>query len=267
MCMNVYEYPSKILHMNLSPYGNIEIEKEECTNHVSKRMKKLLTQLAKDETLGKRNEKEGALTEEKITAFANFYGKAIKDNVGDTRKMRTAILASIFHHSKTPNYPNGIIHCCPKGENSWCFHAKKDPDFSKFTHIISYNVFKAITSSKGFFDLVSLEFLARCTGKTQNINESLHARVWKYVSKENFRNVRQVKIAMWLVMVKHNLGVLEQVGLLKDFGTPKRKKTSTKREKARQDYKPTVSKKIKKAKLDAQKRKRGRTDYVPGGGD
>lgn len=72
---------------------------------------------------------------------------------------------------------------------------------------------------------------------------------------------------MWLVMIRHNLGVVEQTGLLENFNTPLRVKTSEKREKRRQEYKPAVSKKVKKARLDQQKRKRGRADYMPGGGD
>ncbi|GFU37700.1 uncharacterized protein TNCV_1465811 [Trichonephila clavipes] len=50
-------------------------------------------------TLGGR--KQGSLTDKYITKLQNYYRKAIKDNVPDTDKMKTAIYASLMHCSST----------------------------------------------------------------------------------------------------------------------------------------------------------------------
>ncbi|GFY21630.1 uncharacterized protein TNCV_1167751 [Trichonephila clavipes] len=61
-------------------------------------------------TIGGR--KEGNLKENTIVKLTNFYRKAIKDNAPDVRKMKSAILASLFHCSstdKTQNIVNALL--------------------------------------------------------------------------------------------------------------------------------------------------------------
>ncbi|KAL7634599.1 UNVERIFIED_CONTAM: hypothetical protein RMT77_014976 [Armadillidium vulgare] len=256
----------------ISPYGDIIVKKEECHNHINKRMKRVLNQVVKDEGLREGKEKEYFLTEAKINAFSNFYSKAITENVGKIEKMKNAIMASFYHHVQTPEEPIGDHHLCPEGKDSWCFYKKaqhegKEPDPKNFTHPISKKVLNCILNAKIFKDLTSDALLLRCTGKTQNLNESLHSRVWKIVPKDQYKGVMYVKIAMWMVMTKHNLGIVEQGELWEGFATPEKKKLWKKMEKRRENYSPEKSKKVKKARIDLQRRKLGKTDYVPGGGD
>ncbi|GFT17521.1 transposable element Tcb2 transposase [Trichonephila clavipes] len=76
-------------------YGSdIKIEKEECLNHIAKRLDTSLRNKVKEwkvkkVTLGGR--KQGSLTDKNITKLQNYYRKAIKDNVPDTDKMKNAI--------------------------------------------------------------------------------------------------------------------------------------------------------------------------------
>ena len=69
---------SKTWHhlQEVAPYGDdVEIQKEECINHVSKRLGKALREVAKKEKLGGR--KEAALTGSVITRLNSYYRKAI----------------------------------------------------------------------------------------------------------------------------------------------------------------------------------------------
>ncbi|GFU86106.1 uncharacterized protein TNCV_835601 [Trichonephila clavipes] len=71
-------------------------------------------------TLGGR--KQGSLTDKNITKLQNYYRKAIKGNVPDTDKMKTAIYASLMHCSSTDKKP--MHGKCPEGESSWCFYKR-----------------------------------------------------------------------------------------------------------------------------------------------
>ncbi|GFT59774.1 uncharacterized protein TNCV_4783371 [Trichonephila clavipes] len=71
-------------------------------------------------TLGGR--KQGSLTDKNITKLQNYYRKAIKDNVPDTDKMKTAIYASLMHCSSTDRKPMHGKY--PEGESSWCFYKR-----------------------------------------------------------------------------------------------------------------------------------------------
>ncbi|GFT09557.1 uncharacterized protein TNCV_797601 [Trichonephila clavipes] len=111
---------------SLNVYGNcIKIAKEECINHMAKRLgtglrNKILEWRNKGITIGGR--KEGNLKENTIVKLTNFYRKAIKDNAPDVRKMKSAILASLFHCSSTDKTPKHSK--CPTGSTSWCFYQR-----------------------------------------------------------------------------------------------------------------------------------------------
>ena len=91
------------------------VTKQECIGHVQKRVGTRLRELKKNvKGLGGK----GKLTDAVIDKLQNYYGIAIRSNVGDLKGMQSAVLASLFHvaSSKDNNYH---IHC-PTGPNSWC---------------------------------------------------------------------------------------------------------------------------------------------------
>ncbi|GFY34617.1 uncharacterized protein TNCV_1373081 [Trichonephila clavipes] len=175
-------------------YGSdIKIEKEECLNHISKRLGTSLRNKVKEwkvkkVTLGGR--KQGSLTDKNITKLQNYYRKAIKDNVPDTDKMKTAIYASLMHCSSTDKKP--MHGKCPEGESSWCFYKR------------------AIAKA-------SDTILERCVaGKTQNSNESLHSCIWRKCPKEVFVSKRRLEIAVTDAIEKHNLGYVKSLEAKED---------------------------------------------------
>ncbi|GBN06428.1 hypothetical protein AVEN_78124-1 [Araneus ventricosus] len=95
--------------LELDVYNDsMNISKEECLNHVAKRLgtglrNKVEEWRSKCVTNGGR--KQGSLKESTIFKHSNFYRKAMKESVTDVQKMKTAIFASLFHNSSTDNAP------------------------------------------------------------------------------------------------------------------------------------------------------------------
>ena len=97
-----------------------QVAKEECINHVSKRMGTALRKLI--ETSKARGESvsgRGKLTQEKVTKIQNYYGRAIKDNTSDLSVLKQRIYAIFFHLCSSDAHPKHIH--CPPGAKSWCF--------------------------------------------------------------------------------------------------------------------------------------------------
>ncbi|GFS75683.1 uncharacterized protein TNCV_3424331 [Trichonephila clavipes] len=175
-------------------YGSdIKIEKEECLNHIAKRLGTSLRNKVKEwkvkkVTLGGR--KQRSLTDKNITKLQNYYRKAIKDNVPDTDKMKTAIYASLMHCSSTDKKP--MHGKCHEGESSWCFYERA--------------IAKALDT-----------ILERCVaGKTQNSNESLHSCIWRKCPKEVFVSKRRLEIEVTDAIEKHNLGYVKSLEAKED---------------------------------------------------
>ncbi|GFT24546.1 uncharacterized protein TNCV_3253511 [Trichonephila clavipes] len=169
--------------------SDIKIEKEECLNHTAKRLGTSLRNKVKEwkvkkVTLGGR--KQGSLKDKNITKLQNYYRKAIKDNVPDTDKMKTAIYASLMHCSSTDKKP--MHGKCPEGESSWCFYKRaiakgETPgSHSSMRTYLSPQVVEKIMPV--YQHLASDTILERCVaGKTQNSNESLHSCIWRKCQK------------------------------------------------------------------------------------
>ncbi|GFW87918.1 uncharacterized protein TNCV_1360211 [Trichonephila clavipes] len=104
-------------------YGpEIKIKKEECLNHVSKRLGTSLRKAVKEwwargVSLGGKS--RGSLKEETIKKLSRYYQNAISLKKGDVEAMKTAIYATLFHSISTDKKPQHFK--CPTGKDSWCF--------------------------------------------------------------------------------------------------------------------------------------------------
>ncbi|GFV57006.1 uncharacterized protein TNCV_1678871 [Trichonephila clavipes] len=104
-------------------YGpEIKINKEECINHVSKRLGTSLRKAVKEwrargVSLGGKS--RGSLKEDTIKKLSRYYQNAIRSNKGDIEAMKTAIYATLFHSISTDQKPQHFK--CPTGKDSWCF--------------------------------------------------------------------------------------------------------------------------------------------------
>ncbi|GFU82342.1 CCHC-type domain-containing protein [Trichonephila clavipes] len=93
-------------------YGINTVTKLECIGHVQKRVGGRLRQLKKTtKGLGGKNK----LTDKLIDRIQNYYGIAIRSNVG---KMMSSVIAAFFHCVSGKN--NSLDGQCPEGSESWC---------------------------------------------------------------------------------------------------------------------------------------------------
>ncbi|KAE8742066.1 hypothetical protein FOCC_FOCC012393 [Frankliniella occidentalis] len=107
------------------PYGEgVEVKKEECVNHINKRLGNALREAvnkstARGEKLGGRG--DNTLTLAKKFKLQRYYSKAIIKNSGDVKQMQKAIKATLYHCSSTDQKP--MHQFCPTGKNSWTVEA------------------------------------------------------------------------------------------------------------------------------------------------
>ena len=107
---------------DLKPYGaEVVIDKEECINHVSKRLGTEMRNLVQGKkkggvVLGSRG--KGKLTQRTMEQVQTHYANAIKSGKS-VDSMHDAIWATYFHCSSTDADPHHSH--CPEGEDSWCF--------------------------------------------------------------------------------------------------------------------------------------------------
>nr|XP_053647260.1 uncharacterized protein LOC128698876 [Cherax quadricarinatus] len=210
------------LNDGAGPYEGIQVAKEECINHYAKRLKNRLTSLVKlhctEKQLrtGKKRKqyhlKKGMLTDFIIDKLAQYFQKNLRENRGtDVVTMRNGILASFFHCFSTDDNPQHQL--CPPGCASWCFYQKaladNLPPPPHTTLKMKFQLEPAYFNQvhKIYKDLTRNEMMERCIqGRTQNLNESLHQRIWSYCNKALFRNKWQVDFSVSHAIAEYNAG-------------------------------------------------------------
>lgn len=198
----------------IKPYGaEITIQKQECINHVSKRLGTALRTVVADcrkrgITLGGRG--RGQLTQNTVRKLTIYYSRAIRGNT-TVPEMEKAVMASLHHCYSTDDNPTHQL--CPPGVDSWCFyqvalsqgqipgpHEKlvKTPLNKEKLHAHLLPVYERLSDE---------QLLKRCAaGKTQNSNESLHNSVWARCPKEKFAQRRRVHFAVVTAAREFNFG-------------------------------------------------------------
>ncbi|GFS27737.1 hypothetical protein ElyMa_005299200 [Elysia marginata] len=220
-------YDDDIIDIFVQPYGpEVEIEKEDCINHVGKRLGAALRNLVADcskkgITIGGRG--RGLLTHGAIGKLQIYYGRAIRSALSAV-EMRRNILASIYHGYSTDDLPQHQY--CPPGPSSWCFfkrsigehryptgHKKRvhTPLDFKLLHKFLEPIYER---------LASLKLLRKCQLKTiQNPipNESfLHSVCSR--SKKNFHSLKRVEIVMVSAAAEFNWGPIGLATLKRSLG-------------------------------------------------
>nr|XP_042908183.1 uncharacterized protein LOC122271327 [Parasteatoda tepidariorum] len=198
-------------------YGDIPIVKEECINHIAKRLgtalrNKVKEYKARGECLG--GKKKGHLTDITINRLANYYRKAIEDNAPNFDKMKNAIFASLYHCTSTDKSPKHMK--CPEGSESWCFfnrakaESRKPPSHKNMKTTLKEDIVAKILPV--YQRLSCNELLQRCTsGKTQNANESLHSVIWQQCSKDVFVTKKRLEMATTNAVSQFNMGSVSTV--------------------------------------------------------
>ena len=250
------------LNGGMGPYQE-PVLKEECVNHVSKRVGTRLRNLKKDLRVqvktkaGKtimRSLLAGALTDASIDKMSHHYGLNIRAH--DPRKsvadLRTTILSGYYHASSTDENPKHA--CCPAGADSWCWWRRAEATGETPASHKTKKLYLARVKPEHlkhilqvYTDLTSAELLQRCLKRTtQNANESLHSKLWLKCLKIKHAGLRRVRFAASVTVLEHNFGsargsLLAALGLLHEAsvaGMKRKDKTPVKpsaRKKRRRD--------------------------------
>ncbi|KAM7297060.1 hypothetical protein ISCGN_022214, partial [Ixodes scapularis] len=185
-------------------YGLVPIVKEECLNHVQKRMGTALRNLVQksDKPLSGK----GKLTKALIYKLTGYYGWALRNNSKDVAAMQRAVMATYHHVTSTDQEPHHEL--CPEGAQVWCFHrvaeAKGEPQ-PQHKHKLPAYVAAAMLPVYQRLSQVSL--LQRCLGaKTQNASESFHSVLWSLMPKEQYASLIAVETALHEAVLRFNAG-------------------------------------------------------------
>ncbi|KFM63360.1 hypothetical protein X975_26415, partial [Stegodyphus mimosarum] len=209
-------------------YGSdVKIRKEECINHISKRLGTGLRTVVKGwraqgVTLG--GKAYGSLKEATIKKLTRYYQNAILRYKGDVNAMKTAIYATLFHSISTEKKPQHSK--CPAGTDSWCFYQSaiakgKIPDKHKLkigTPIKEKYLPKILPI---YQRLASNELLERCcTYHIFDVPTLQESKVWvfeyDFTSKVVKRQYAMKKVTYALFLQKYVNGQSCQVGRTED---------------------------------------------------
>ncbi|XP_070383699.1 uncharacterized protein, partial [Dermacentor albipictus] len=193
-------------------YGSAPITKEDCTNHVAKRLGTALRKLKMPQ--GQK------LTDAVIQKLQSYFQVAITANRGSVRGMYCAIWASFFHSCSTDTAKSHKF--CPEGEDSWCkFKRAEALGQAAPTHTPILTKSQGETMLPVYKRLTEEQLLTRCVkGKTQNGAESLNSKIWLLCPKTRFASRTVVEMATALAVLWYNQGhksyeqVLQELGVL-----------------------------------------------------
>ncbi|GFS73313.1 uncharacterized protein TNCV_4711931 [Trichonephila clavipes] len=191
-------------------YGENSVTKLECIGHIQKRIGSRLRKLKKStKGLGGK----GKLTDKFIDKLQNYYGIAIRSNVGCLEKMQSAVIAPFFHCCSSNQNP--MHGQCPTGKDSWCKYKQALSDGKVYVDKagLSNYVIKVIKPT--YLALCDKELLKKCLhGKTQNNNESFNNVLWSVLPKEIFVHKKTLFLGSYMAVLLYNSGYL---GLLPVF--------------------------------------------------
>ena len=179
-------------------YGDDKlVSKKECIGHYQRRVGNRLRKLRKEKRLGGKNR----LTNTKIDTLQNYFGIALRQNIGNLEAMTNAIMASLFHVS-------GYHANCPKTSDSWCLYQR---DKANGTNIykpkgaLPVDVRSAILPI--YNDLTKPEMLIKCLhGKTQNANECFNGMIWQRIPKIYYVGLQKLQFGVYDAIANFNYG-------------------------------------------------------------
>ena len=251
----------------------VTVVKKECIGHVQKRMGAALRKLKKDK---KGMGGKGRLTDFTIDKLQNYYGIAIRSNIGSLPNMKKAIHASLFHCASSKE--RDLHQHCPEGPGSWCRRNKDLANKTKFYKPGPGLPDDIIRDLKPIYVRLSDDsLLTKCLdGKTQNQNESLNGMIWDRLPKGVFVGPDTLRLGVCDAIGHFNIGCQAAINVLVNQGMQPGKfcikeLQGTDRLRIHKSVYKTVNKKKRKM-LRAQRKHKGDkakdqegVTYAPGG--
>ena len=160
-------------------YADILVEKSDCIGHIEKRMgsapRKLVSKNKGKEIIPTPGETKrrgihgkNGLTKKTMDQIQNYYGMAIRSNIGNKTSMITAIKAFFGHFSNNHEY-------CPDDKTTtWCKFHRKDSTYKP-----KYIAPEVLVLMEPVFERLSNTDMSERVhrGDTQNPNESLQSHL------------------------------------------------------------------------------------------
>ena len=190
----------------MDPYNGVQIEKEECLAHVSKRLKKTLC-MVKNNTKN-HSYIQRKLNESKAVYISSNYSRIVLQHRGQSPAAIVEGLNIFLSHT------SGIHENCPV--NTWCqWRLSSKPPPTARTNFTQLDIDKI----KEVFQIYGTkEFCSHLTlGFTQNANESLHSTIWNICPKAKYVSPQSVAISTAVAVTVFNEGELSIYGFLKDL--------------------------------------------------
>ena len=281
--------------VDADPYKkkSVKPKKKECVGHVQKRLgtrlRKVVKNYRREEKVMKKGKMitkiiklsgKGKLTDTIINSMQNYYGLAIRRNLGSLYMMKKAIGAVLYHCTEFAS-PTERHKYCPTGSDSWCKWQldkqngtklyKPRIGIPKWIHDVIYPI---------FVELRDDSLLSKCLhGQTQNPNEALNQIIWSKVPKAISVCKGVLEMGINSAIIEFNDGpngihkVLNFVGVEAGYQTQLKSAARNKRRVSRSVKKCSVKGKqrrktlrtIKKGFLDQEKELEKEECYVAGG--
>ena len=151
------------------------------------------------------------MNDAKIDTLENYYGIALRQNVGDIDKMISACKVSMFHVA-------GYYDICLKNQNSWCQYQHdilNGSNFYKDKGGLQLDVRAAILPVHN--DLFKRENFSKCLRRrTHNRNESFNRMIRNRVPK-NHVGIDIISSGVYDAIAHLNNEVIVYLEILKDM--------------------------------------------------
>ncbi|GFY28364.1 CCHC-type domain-containing protein [Trichonephila clavipes] len=184
-------------------YGIDSVRKYECIGHIQKRVgSKLRIIKTKEKGLGGK----GKLSDSFIDKIQNYYGIAIRSNIGNLEEMQRAVIAAFYHCCSGKSNP--MHGQCPLGSESWCTYQRAQ-SAGKVFYDKNAGLPKSIINKikPTYLQLCDQNLLRKCLhGKTQNANEAFNGCLWNVVPKEIFVELQTFSLGSYIAVITFNKG-------------------------------------------------------------
>ncbi|GBM15134.1 hypothetical protein AVEN_242174-1 [Araneus ventricosus] len=190
-------------------YGANSVVKCEYIGHVQKRVGIHLRNLKnKSKKLGGK----GKLTDNFINKLQNYYGIAIRANVGNLLQMQSAHACS---SAKNPMHKQ-----CPEGSDSWCKNQRAisvGKNYKDSNAGLPKSIMNIIKPT--YMKLCDQKLLEKCFhGKTPNANESFNNVLWTILPKNTFVELQTLSLGSSIAVLLFNDGFSGIIGVLNELG-------------------------------------------------
>ncbi|GFY11932.1 uncharacterized protein TNCV_4974321 [Trichonephila clavipes] len=137
---------------------------------------------------------------------SNYYGIAIRSNIGNLEEMQRDVIAAFYHCCSGKSNP--MHGQCPLDSESWCAYQRAQ-SAAKVFYDKNAGLPKSIINKikPTYLQLCDQILLRKCLHeKTQNANEAFNGCLWNVVPKEIFVELQTFSLGSYIAVINFNKG-------------------------------------------------------------